>query len=193
MWLQHPFVKKLIISIIIIAAGLLIYGDMRNDPAPIINSIRYKSDITPLSFVYKVSDYIVREPYIPGQIESLVEALIVVPASEQAAVDRGERENSEYPAVIAIQIFRNPQGYSPQEWIENNPLISNITLKQGEFEEREVAGRPAIAYESEGLYSNQHIIFADKDLIYFLDGQYLDRDTDLYRDFEPLVDSIELE
>jgi hypothetical protein len=62
---------------------------------------------------------------------------------------------TEYPPNVSITVYNNPEQLSPQDWVEG----SNRFLRLGEYRTVTVAGQDAIAFESDGLYRNQEVVF----------------------------------
>lgn len=172
--------RKLLIFIVILAAVFAVFWNKLSAPS---QNREYTANTMPLSFQIPAG-YIVQERN---------GAIIIMLEEDYQSVINGEREGGEGPPVITIQSFSNLSGLSPQAWAEQNVQLSNYNLKMGEVSATTVAGNQAIAYEADGLYASRNVVFTDDTRIYHASGQFLDRDSALYRDFEPLVDSIKIE
>jgi len=96
----------------------------------------------------------------------------------------------EGPAVIAILIFENPQNQRPQAWADTHLPYSSINLKMGDVSETTVGGANAIRYRADGLYASENAVVAHGDSIYVITGQFMDEDSDMRRDFQPLLESV---
>lgn len=92
--------------------------------------------------------------------------------------------------VITISIFNNSKKQFPQNWADKNIQYSNINLKTGDVSEAVVGGANAINYMADGLYTSENFVVAHGDNIYVITGQFMDKDSDLRRDFKSIVDSI---
>jgi hypothetical protein len=75
---------------------------------------------------------------------------------DHEAIQAGAYEGgTEYPPNVSITVYNNPEQRSPQDWVEG----SNRFLRLGEYSTVTVAGQEAIAFESDGLYRNQEVVF----------------------------------
>ncbi len=160
---------------------------------------RYRIVGTPLSFEYRSKgpdSYIVSEQNLTNpQVANPehIKTVVVMDTDDYDSLTRGERAGGEGPPTFTLQIYRNTENLTPQAWVERNPQLSNLPLKIGETQELEVSDAPAIAYDADGLYPNRNLVFTHGELLYYLNGSYLERESALYRDFTPLVESIEFE
>ncbi|NJO51354.1 MAG: hypothetical protein HC840_20080 [Leptolyngbyaceae cyanobacterium RM2_2_4] len=76
--------------------------------------------------------------------------------TDYEAIQAGAYEGgTEYPPNVSITVYNNPEQRSPQDWVEG----SNRFLRLGEYSTVMVAGQEAIAFESDGLYRNQEVVF----------------------------------
>jgi len=69
-------------------------------------------------------------------------------------------------------------------------LYSNINLKTSEPAEKVVGGANAITYMADGLYASENAVIAHGGNIYVVTGQFIDANSDIRLDFEPLLNSI---
>lgn len=171
--------KKLLLIIVILAALFVVFWnkpDRENLPQV------FNSTIMPLSFERPVG-------YV---IEERVDTIIMMREEDYQSLQSGEREGGEGPPAITIRVVDNPNNPGPRDWAEQYPPQSNYNLKTSDVIETTVAGYPAIRYDADGLYPNRNVIFANDYRLFYINGQYLDRNSELYRDFDPLVNSIEL-
>lgn len=143
----------------------------------------YHAKNMPLSFEYP-KGYVVSEE---------ATRIVLVTAEDQASIERGERQGGEFPPAITITRYDNPNNPGPKEWAEQYPMLSNLNLKIGDVAETGVSDFPAIRYSTDGLYPATNVVFADASRLYHVVGQYLDRDSALYRDFPGIVSSITVE
>lgn len=96
----------------------------------------------------------------------------------------------EGPPVIAIIVFKNIEKIEPREWADKNIQYSNINLKIGDVIETKIGGQKAVRYMADGLYASENAIVTKGDYVYVITGQYISADSDIRRDYEPLLSSI---
>ncbi len=168
--------KKILIPILIVAAIGAGYLLKQSKPA----ILEFKSTIMPVSFQYP-EGYIVMEKD---------DTITVMKEADYLSILNGERAGGEGPATISIRVVDNPNNPSPRVWAEQYPPQSNYGQRTSEVSEFTLSGFPAISYEADGLYQNRNVIIGTDYRLYYIFGSYTDKDSDLYRDFEPLLNSI---
>ncbi len=168
--------KKIFIPILILAAVGGAYLLKQSRPA----ILEFKSTIIPLSFKYK-EGYIVMEKD---------DTITIMKEADYLSILNGKRIGGEGPAVMSIRQVDNPNNPSPKTWAEQYPPQSNYGQKTSEVSELTVSGFPAITYDADGLYPNRNVIVGTPYRLYYIFGSYEDKNSDLYRDFQPLINSI---
>lgn len=98
----------------------------------------------------------------------------------------------EPPAAVVFQVFRNPSNLTPEAWIRQNPEISNAGLMRNGGTTITVAGRMSVSYEADGLYASRNAVFVDRDQVYFITGQFIDRNSDIYFAYDKLLQTLEI-
>lgn len=98
--------------------------------------------------------------------------------------------NSEGYPVINISVFEIAKKQSARFWADRNTQYSNINLRQGKISEAVVGGANAIRYMTDGLYSSEAVVVSSGDNIYVITGQFVDENSDIRKDFAPLLNSI---
>ncbi|OGD68208.1 hypothetical protein A2811_01430 [Candidatus Campbellbacteria bacterium RIFCSPHIGHO2_01_FULL_34_10] len=98
----------------------------------------------------------------------------------------------EYPPSISVLIFKNSKNYSVKEWIEKEKMISNIEFAVSEIEEIDFSGSPAVKYKISGLYENEILVVLNNGLIYYIDGAYLQEDSQIRKDFVEMLNYFSL-
>ena len=100
------------------------------------------------------------------------------------------REDSEGPPTITVQVYENKDAESAAAWIETHPLQSNNELKIGEPKDVVVGGVPAIEYLVDGLYRIDTIIVAHDSSIYVVTGSYLEENSLVRSQFLSLIQTL---
>jgi len=177
--------KKIFILLIIIALGAgLYYGLKTNETTK--SQAQVFGDI---SFEYPENYVSLRQNLYSAP--SLEETILVMQKTDYESVLNGERSEGEGPASIVFQRFTNPQGLSPRAWVEKNIEYSSYNLVIGEPIDGLVGGQKAFIYQGDGLYATRNAAFSLGDKIYLISGQFIDRDSDLYRDYDKVLNSIQ--
>ncbi|MEX0919291.1 MAG: hypothetical protein WDZ64_00895 [Parcubacteria group bacterium] len=148
------------------------------------------------SFEYRASPdgYLLQEPtFNPDFNEGLLKVVTLINEEEYNSIIRGERDGGEGPPVIDIFVFDNSRDLTLAEWIEVYPQYSNITLILEALEETTFAGTPALSYTADGLYASRNIVFSHRGNIFLITGQFMDRGEGIYRDFDTVLSTFELE
>lgn len=145
--------------------------------------LRYSMKETSLSFEYDTDTYVLTER---------LSRVTLMLKEDYESLERGEREGGEGPPAIVFESFEYPYSPQPLVWAETYPQLSNYNLRTGEIRERNVAGFTGIEYQADGLYPNRNVVFGSGNRIYYINGSYLDPDSSLYRDFETIINSVEL-
>lgn len=111
-------------------------------------------------------------------------------AREKAELE-ASKEGREGPPTISLIIFDNPNNQSASMWVDAFPLFSNINFVIGAVDrDAVVGGANAVRYRIDGLYQSENVIIAQGGYIYHFAGAFLEEDSDIYRDFEALIDSV---
>ncbi|PJE64852.1 MAG: hypothetical protein COU90_01140 [Candidatus Ryanbacteria bacterium CG10_big_fil_rev_8_21_14_0_10_43_42] len=95
----------------------------------------------------------------------------------------------EGPPAIHIRVYQNPDNLSAFVWPERKSLESNVGLALDDPKEAVVGGANASFYTADGLYPIDTYIIANGQYVYVLMGAYRDKESDIYKDFQSLVNS----
>jgi len=152
------------------------------------NTAVYSSPEIGFEFSYKTgpAGYVLTESTPEGE-ENLVRSLVLM---TYADANKDIPSGGEGPAIMTILIFKNTEKQKSQAWADEHIAYSSINLKMGEVSEAVVGGANAIRYRVDGLYTSDNAIVAHGDNVYVLTGAFLDENSDLHRDFGPLVESV---
>jgi len=95
----------------------------------------------------------------------------------------------EAPPSMQVRVYQNQNKESASVWASRHPAESNSELALAPFSETVISGANAVFYVVDGLYPTDTYVVAHGEHIYVLSGSYLDRQSQLYVDFQSLVDS----
>ncbi len=181
----------IILLVIVLIGGYFVFsGDKGVENLPESSNTTIHSDSEfGFEFSYRTGpDGYVLEEVRPTDLgTNFIKALILFRTED---TEREMPVGGEGPPVMAVAVFDNPERQSPQVWADTNVQYSTINLKIGDVSETTVGGASAIRYMADGLYVSENLIVANGEHIYIITGQFLDQDSDIRRDFSPLVQSI---
>ena len=186
--------KKIFIAVVVIALAVggyyyLKINDSKTGESPEGQKAVYSKNDIGLQFEYPAgpAGYVVEER-MPVDLGTGLTRVIILTRTEDST--KTPPEGGEGPPVIAISVFENPKKQFARTWADENMQYSNINLAQGDISEAVVGGANAIRYMADGLYASENIVVAHGDSVYVVTGQFIDANSDLRRDFAPLVSSI---
>lgn len=147
----------------------------------------YTSPALGLTFAYRPgpSGYVIEERE-PAQPTDLLGTVVAIQSADVGQAPEG----GEGPPTITMQAFKNATNLAPEAWAEANVQYSNINLKMGEVQTTQVNGAPGIRYMADGLYASENVVVARGETIYIFTGMFMDENSDLRRDFAPLLNSV---
>ncbi len=186
--------KKILAVVVIILIAIGAYAFLRtnagktHDGPPIVRAATYSSNELGIAFDYTGGqDGYAIQKITPQDVgNELLSTLVIMRTQDIDNMPEG----GEGPPTITIHVVKNTEKQSPQAWAETHPQLSNINLKEGEVTETTIGGESAIRYMADGLYSSDNVVVAHGDSIYVISGMFMDRNSDIKRDYQPLLDSI---
>lgn len=187
--------KTYIILALIIVAIVAYYTVSIDDKSVVENGSQTEQTVTynkadvGLEFTYRTgpTGYVLDER-IPADIGEELERYIILHRAEDTK--NAPPVGGEGAPVITIAVLNNVDKQLPRQWALDNVQYSNINLITGTTTEAVVGGANAIRYMADGLYASENVVVAHGDNVYVITGQFLNADSDLRREFAPLVDSI---
>jgi|GEM_PF-2193991 len=96
----------------------------------------------------------------------------------------------EAPPTIQLRVYNNPEKLAIENWIKQNPALSNITLALTDLTETEVGGRAAYKYQADGLYATDYYIVGHGTYILVFTAAYSTGESPLISDLQNLLESI---
>ena len=156
------------------------------------NMTTFSSSEFGFAFDYKTGpEGYVLDERIPADLGDYLRTYILYRTEDKKNIDSGNiPQNGEGPAVMTVSVFKNSQKQDPLPWAMAHETDSGIALKTGEPKEEAVGGAKAIRFSADGLYASENFVVTHGDNVYVFTGQYMDKESDLYKDFEPLIDSV---
>ncbi len=174
--------SKLFYPVIVLAALLLGAGGY----------VAYQNLVTPMTpfenAAYRISfsypgNYAVEERDTPGRHTIVLtdkEALAAAP------------QNGEGPTAITFDVFENPQGLSPEQWVRTNPA-SNFQLSPNQqLATATQGGAESVAYQWDGLYRGESYVFENGTEIVMASVTVLTPEDQIRRDFERILRTLVL-
>lgn len=191
---MQKIIAALVAVALLVGAGYwYFYADTEVSPDDTgMRTATYASNDLGLTFEYRTgaSGYSLEE-HSPSQGDTtLLRTLVLMSTKDKIDLERNPRPESEGPPVISISVFKNTEKQFPLSWAMEHTQYSTFNLKTSEESQVVVGGANAIAYSADGLYASRNVVVAHGDNVYVITGQFLDTNSDLWRDFQPLVESI---
>ena len=153
------------------------------------NTATFSSPELGVEFSYPTgpTGYVLEETTPVANSKNLLRTIVLM-----QTVDASKEQplGGEGPATITMNIFKNSQKQWPEVWANENIQFSNINLKIGDILEATVGGANAIRYMADGLYASENVVVAHGENMYVVSGMFLDAESQLRKDFSPIVDSI---
>lgn len=181
-------------SIVVLLGYYVIFADKSEDKkdAASLNEAMiatYQDSRGGIVFDYKtgIKGYVTEERVPVATDEEPIKTIVLIPSEDATEAPPLGGEAS---PVISVALYTNSENLSPLAWAEKNPQYSTINLLQGERGDITVAGASAIRYMADGLYVSENVVIAHNGMIYVITGQFIDEQTDIRRDFSPLIESI---
>lgn len=150
---------------------------------------KFNSSELGIEFSYPVGPegYILEEMNWTDNNPNYIRTIILMRSEDKA---KEMPVGGEGPPTITINIFKNPLRQWPQIWADSNIQYSNIDLKIGDILETAVGGAKTVRYMAGGLYSSDNAVVAHGDSIFVFTGMFLDENSDIKKDFEPILNSV---
>ncbi len=157
--------------------------------SPTVQTSTYSGADIGLAFEYRAGgEGYVLEERMPVDLGEEPIKVIILQRAEDAATP--PPIGGEGPPVMVIAVFTNAQKQFPRMWADANQQYSNINLLTGAVAEAVVGGANSIRYMADGLYASENVVVVHGENVYVITGQFMEQDSELRRDFEPLLTSI---
>lgn len=172
-------------SVIVLLLGVAALAQAADEPA---GFTRHRDCEFGIEFEYRErpDGYLLEVPGEDPDLPEVLRRLVLVLESDHGQLP----EAGEGPPTISIAVGRNPDALSPSDWAAAHPGVSNLHLKLNEIAAFELDGAPAIRYLADGLYVADTVVATHGGDAYVMSSAYLDGDSTIRRDFEPLLQSI---
>lgn len=155
----------------------------------------YVSDAYGFSFDYREGDvgYVLREVVpSPQDDQDLKHIVVLMQKSDYEALQEAPQDiPREGPPTINVAVYDNTQNVSLDEWIDTHPSAVNRDLVLGAITEDIIAGERSLRMKTDGLYVTNVVLVPHGGRLYLFTGGFIDENSLLARDFEPLLSSVE--
>lgn len=186
--------KRLIIGMVVLIAIIVGFSylsiDKKESDSDRSSVSTYSNSDIGIKFDYKTgpSGYVIEESNPADPKSGLFKSIVLIQSND---AERAKPVEGEGPATITIQIFKNSKKLQSLNWANENTQYSNINLKTGNVSETVVGGANAIRYMADGLYASENFVVTHGGNVYMISGMFISEDSDLRRDFMPLVNSVQ--
>ena len=147
------------------------------------------------SFDYREGDvgYVLREVVpSPQDDQDLKHIVVLMQKSDYEALQEAPQDiPREGPPTINVAVYDNTQNVSLDEWIDTHPSAVNRDLVLGAITEDIIAGERSLRMKTDGLYVTNVVLVPHGGRLYLFTGGFIDENSLLARDFEPLLSSVE--
>ena len=186
-----------LLAIVLVIGGIFLFIRLRNKDAdqsigtPLEQTeqkAQYVNSDIGVQFSYRSSPngYTVKEQYPDGKGGELVQTITLIRNED---LNKPTPLGSEGAPTITINVFENTKKESAQTWADTHNIYSSINLKSSQVSETVVGGVKAIRYKADGLYLSDNVVVAQGDYIYMISGMYIDENSEIRKDFQPILDS----
>lgn len=110
---------------------------------------------------------------------------------ENRLVREGLSEGREGGVAISIAIHKSTSSTTPIEWVKTNK-VSNFSLLMGEFDEGKVAGKDALFYITDGLYTTDNLVIVRGSDIVHISVNYLTLEDPIRKDLSKILKTLYL-
>ncbi len=181
----------IILALLVLLGGFLYFTKNQKEPAS--TTAVYSSQELGFEFTHNTgpNGYVVSDATPANKEGDLLSTVVLMQTKDKENLDKnGAPVGGEGPATIAVNVFKNTKNRQPSVWAMENPTLSNYNLKLTEPAETVVGGANAVSYKADGLYASNNVVVAHGGYIYVFTGMYLDENSNLSRDFLPLINSV---
>jgi hypothetical protein len=184
-------ITLILLAVVILAGGT--YAVLRSNPERTNESQQsqystYSNSELGLELDYRTAPdgYVLQELTPSDSRNELMRMLVLARAEdvENIPVD------GEGPPTITIQVLKNLKKQQPQAWADTHHQYSSINLKGSDVRETVVGGANAVRYMADGLYASDTTVVAHGDNMYVISGMFINEDSAIRRDYQPLLDSV---
>jgi hypothetical protein len=99
-------------------------------------------------------------------------------------------EPREFPPVITLRVYKNPEKLSPAEWVKAKPIETNFARALAEPVAITVGRADAVGFTTDGLYATDTYVVTYDDFVLVVTGEYSDPESAIFQDLEQVVASI---
>lgn len=187
----------LVFFVVLAILGFLLINKNGVEKPAVSLSSTYSDQNYPLSFSYnngldKYAFFV--DKYIKAARKSepnLLRMLVLVEEGEnqKLAEDIKNGVAREGPRGITIFVIKNQQKQALSDWLNKSP-ISNFGQKIGEVAEISLSGKPALSYQSDGLYINETVAMMEGEYVYVFNVTFNSIEDNIYKDFHTLLGTV---
>lgn len=174
---------------LLVVLGLALFalqykGEMGADGA---ETAIYSNPEIGLQFTYRTGPegyVITEETPLPGDPHAagLMRTIVLT----QTADLNASPTPSEAPPTIMIRVVKNTTTQTSREWAVER--LSYMSAE--EIRDTVVGGVDAVRYGADGLYASEEVTVTYGQNVYHFTGSYIDAESKLKKDFQPLLDSV---
>lgn len=179
---------KLAVLLVIVLAfvGLAYwhYQSRQTTNPPTVGTLAYSS--AGLTFTYPPTLYMKERVANEAKLERSV-VLVENSESNRAILNGTAPVAGEGPPSITIDIYKNPQHLTPEEWMRQD---TNWTQQSIARDGIVIGGLPAVSFDWSGLYEGNSSIVSFGDHIYVFSYTWLSADDVVIKEVSDVLDSV---
>lgn len=177
------------------ALNSYLYSEKQSREESINTQSTYTSEAYGFSFDYRAGEdgYTLLEVVPSSQDDAdLKHIVVLMQKADYDALQAVPQDTlREGPPTINVAVYDNPQNVPVGEWIDAHPSAVNRDLVLGAITEDTIASEPALRMKTDGLYVTNVALVSHGGRLYLFTGGFIDENSPLAHDFEPLLSSIE--
>ncbi|MEK9131414.1 MAG: hypothetical protein AAB447_00715 [Patescibacteria group bacterium] len=122
-----------------------------------------------------------------------VAIILTEDTKENKAVREGRAPGREGPVAITFDLYQNPEGGTPLQWVKGNNNSNYKLSSTGTIRNTIVASESAVAYSFSGLYEADATAFAHRGYMVLATVTYLTPEDQIRKDFTALLKTVLLQ
>jgi hypothetical protein len=147
----------------------------------------YENDDYGIAFSFP-EKYVLEEREV-GTPQEQHHTITLITKADKEEMSKSTSTPREGPMAITIDIYSNPRNTSLEQWLSESP-DSGMDRIIGGFSTTTIGGLPAVAYQSDGLYTANNIVMMHGTKIVKISMTFLRAEDEIWKDFPVVLQSL---